>query len=174
MTKIVGLGFSKLVESWGLGSVPFGDHAAPCQVTMYVSACIRNQSTITQKPYGERAHFCVPVSVNPPRLWCVYTYGYTYTRNNIASSTTIELDNMAEDEEEEGLNVPLIDDRHLAHDDGRDNGVSHHENGTSSLNAFIWALTFTAGISGLLFGYECVAPFPFQVLCLHNTKRNRS
>lgn len=115
-----------------------------------------------RNPYGERAHFCVPVSVNPPRLWCVYTYGYTYTRNNIAFSTTIELDNMTEDEEEEGLNAPLIDDRHLAHDDGRDNGVSHRENGTSSLNAFIWALTFTAGISGLLFGYECVGAPPFS------------
>lgn len=85
---------------------------------------------------------------------------------------------MAEDEEGEGLDAPLlIDDRHPAHDeneeddndDGGENGVSHHENRTSSLNAFIWTLTFTAGISGLLFGYECVRPFSlspplFQVL----------
>ena len=79
---------------------------------------------------------------------------------------------MAEEEGGEGLDAPLlIDDRRLAHgdndddnededDDGGDNGVSHHENRTSSLNAFIWTLTFTAGISGLLFGYECVRPFP--------------
>lgn len=69
---------------------------------------------------------------------------------------------MAEDEGEEGLNAPLIDDRPFSHDDvdGGDNnkGVSRHENGASSLNAFLWALTFTAGISGLLFGYECVRP----------------
>lgn len=80
---------------------------------------------------------------------------------------------MAEEEGGEGLDAPLIDDRRLAHDDdgddnnededddGGDNGVSHHENRTSSLNAFVWTLTFTAGISGLLFGYECV---PFSPL----------
>lgn len=72
---------------------------------------------------------------------------------------------MADDEEEEGLNAPLIDDRHLSHNDDDDNNhVSQHENGTSSLNAFIWALTFTAGISGLLFGYECVR-LPFSTFC---------
>lgn len=94
---------------------------------------------------------------------------------------------MAEDEEGEGLDAALlIDDRNPAHgededddDDGGDNGVSHHENRTSSLNAFIWTLTFTAGISGLLFGYECVRPFPsplpsFKSSFFHKTKnRNR-
>lgn len=85
------------------------------------------------------------------------------------------------------MDAPLIDDRRLAHDDddgddnnededddGGDNGVSHHENRTSSLNAFVWTLTFTAGISGLLFGYECVRPFPsplnFKSSFLHKTK----
>lgn len=68
---------------------------------------------------------------------------------------------MAEDEGEEGLNAPLIDDRPFSHDDDDDDGdnnkgVSRHENSAGSLNAFLWALTFTAGISGLLFGYECV------------------
>lgn len=100
---------------------------------------------------------------------------------------------MAEEEGGEGLDAPLlIDDRHLAHDDddddgddnededddGVDNGVSHHENRTSSLNAFIWTLTFTAGISGLLFGYECVRLFPSPLnfkssFCAQNKKRNR-
>lgn len=81
---------------------------------------------------------------------------------------------MAEDEEVESLNAPLIDDRPVSHndddddDDGDDNNnsVSRHENGASSLNAFIWALTFTAGISGLLFGYECVAPSLSVLSCL--------
>lgn len=87
------------------------------------------------------------------------------------------------------MDAPLIDDRRLAHDDddgdgddnnededddGGDNGVSHHENRTSSLNAFVWTLTFTAGISGLLFGYECVRLFPSPINCkssfLHRTK----
>lgn len=84
---------------------------------------------------------------------------------------------MAEEEGGEGLDAPLIDDRRLAHDeddDGGDNGVSHHENRTSSLNAFVWTLTFTAGISGLLFGYECVrlfpSPFNFKSSVLHKTK----
>ncbi len=29
-----------------------------------------------------------------------------------------------------------------------------HENDPTSPSAFVWALTFSAGISGLLFGYE--------------------
>lgn len=65
---------------------------------------------------------------------------------------------MADDEEGEGLNAPLIDDRPVSHDGDGDNNVSRHEKSASSLNTFIWALTFTAGISGLLFGYECVRP----------------
>lgn len=63
---------------------------------------------------------------------------------------------MAEDEEGEGLNIPLIDDRLVSHDD--DDGDNNHEYSASSLNLFIWKLTFTAGISGLLFGYEFVRP----------------
>lgn len=79
-----------------------------------------------------------------------------YLRINITLPATIELGNMAEDEEGEGLNLPLIDDRLVSHDD--DDGDNNHEYSVSSLNLFIWKLTFTAGISGLLFGYEFVRP----------------
>lgn len=65
---------------------------------------------------------------------------------------------MAEDEDGEGLNIPLIDDRLVSLDDD-DDGDNNHEYDASSLNLFIWKLTFTAGISGLLFGYEFARPF---------------
>lgn len=66
---------------------------------------------------------------------------------------------MAEDGEGEGLNAPLIEDRTVSHDDDDDDDNDSNNNqeyGASSLNLFIWTLTFTAGISGLLFGYEFV------------------
>lgn len=72
---------------------------------------------------------------------------------------------MAEEEEGEGLNIPLIDDRPVSHHDDGDN---NHEYGASSLNLFIWTLTFTAGISGLLFGYEFVRPSLSVLLLLGN------
>lgn len=75
---------------------------------------------------------------------------------------------MAEDEEGEGLNAPLIDDRPVSHADDGDN---NHEYGASSLNAFIWTLTFTAGISGLLFGYEFERP-PFESSLLKKKKKS--
>lgn len=67
---------------------------------------------------------------------------------------------MAEDEDGEGasLNAPLIDDRPVSHDDDDDDGDNNQEYGASSLNLFISTLTLTAGISGLLFGYEFVRP----------------
>lgn len=76
---------------------------------------------------------------------------------------------MAEDEEREGLNAPLMNDRPVSHDDDDDDGDNNHEHGASSLNAFIWTLTFTAGISGLLFGYEFERP-PFESSLLKKKK----
>ena len=54
---------------------------------------------------------------------------------------------------DDGAHAPLIgDDEHELSDHAHD-GFST-ESDTTSPNAFIWALTFTAGISGLLFGYD--------------------
>lgn len=52
------------------------------------------------------------------------------------------------------VNAPLM--HHNDEDAALDNREGPHlqENELKSLSAFIWALTFTAGISGLLFGYE--------------------
>lgn len=56
--------------------------------------------------------------------------------------------------DDEAVNAPLM------HHDDEDGAPSQparqhsRENELKSLSAFIWALTFTAGISGLLFGYE--------------------
>lgn len=55
---------------------------------------------------------------------------------------------------DEAVNAPLM------YRNDEDGALSQHErphlqeNELKSLSAFIWALTFTAGISGLLFGYE--------------------
>lgn len=67
---------------------------------------------------------------------------------------------MAEDED--AANAPLIGTNNQAdpsdpwvpqvHDE-RTNALSREQDLTSP-NAFIWSLTFAAGISGLLFGYE--------------------
>lgn len=54
---------------------------------------------------------------------------------------------------DDGAQAPLIgDDEHGLSDHAQD-GLST-ESDTTSPNAFIWALTFAAGISGLLFGYD--------------------
>lgn len=57
--------------------------------------------------------------------------------------------------DEEAANAPLMqEDENEAPDYCE---VSHsQESELTSPSAFIWALTFTAGISGLLFGYEYV------------------
>ena len=67
---------------------------------------------------------------------------------------------MAEDED--AANAPLIGSNnqndqsdswvHEVHDE-RENTLSQ-EQALTSPSTFIWALTFAAGISGLLFGYE--------------------
>ena len=57
---------------------------------------------------------------------------------------------------DDGAHAPLI-----GVEDDNNNACSHHtqddeprESDTISSNAFIWSLSFTAGISGLLFGYD--------------------
>ena len=60
---------------------------------------------------------------------------------------------MAEEGEEETATAPLIEDLRCdgpALDEGQ-----ARESDLATPNRFIWALTWTAGISGLLFGYEC-------------------
>lgn len=61
---------------------------------------------------------------------------------------------MADGEEDEAVIAPLIQDLRgdgaAALEDPRP-----QESDLSRPNRFIWALTLTAGISGLLFGYEC-------------------
>lgn len=64
------------------------------------------------------------------------------------------------DDEEEAVVAPLI------HSEAQENLVGEsypHEGDSTILNAFIWTLTLTACISGLLFGYE-------SVLCNRNTQ----
>ncbi len=56
---------------------------------------------------------------------------------------------MAVVDEEETVNSPLIPEERAFHD-----YAQPLESGLTSPNAFIWALSFTAGISGILFGYE--------------------
>ena len=66
--------------------------------------------------------------------------------------TSYELSNMAD--EDEDANAPLItgDDRPtIINSNG---SIPSQESKNTSPSAFIWALTFAAGISGLLFGYE--------------------
>lgn len=52
-----------------------------------------------------------------------------------------------DNEEEEAVNAPLMRDGRAYLDDSQESDVT-------SSNIFIWALTFAAAISGLLFGYE--------------------
>lgn len=61
---------------------------------------------------------------------------------------------MADGEEDEAVIAPLIQD--LRYDTATLEAPHRHESDLLRPNRFIWALTLTAGISGLLFGYECV------------------
>ena len=69
-----------------------------------------------------------------------------------AAGTSYELSTMAD--EDEDANAPLItgDDRPTINNDN--GSIPLQESKNTSPTAFIWALTFAAGISGLLFGYE--------------------
>lgn len=74
--------------------------------------------------------------------------------------TSFELSNMTGDDNDKDANAPLI--RHDDDDDDEFPPIPHRSGGTTSSlqssstspTAFIWALTFAAGISGILFGYE--------------------
>lgn len=61
---------------------------------------------------------------------------------------------MADGEEEDAVVAPLIQDLRCATATPEDPDLQ--ESDLSRPNQFIWALTLIAGISGLLFGYECV------------------
>lgn len=63
---------------------------------------------------------------------------------------------MADEEEDEAVIAPLIQD--LRCGTATFEAPHLHESDLSRPNRFIWALTLTAGISGLLFGYESVVP----------------
>lgn len=60
---------------------------------------------------------------------------------------------MADADEDEAAIAPLIQD--LRCDGTALENPPPRESDLSRPNRFIWALTLTAGISGLLFGYEC-------------------
>ena len=61
---------------------------------------------------------------------------------------------MVDGEEDEAVIAPLIQD--LRCDAATLEDPHLHEKDLSRPNRFIWLLTLTAGISGLLFGYEYV------------------
>lgn len=76
----------------------------------------------------------------------------------ITADLDIELVRMADGEEEEAVIAPLIAGQRCDRD-----AIFRpppQESDLSSPNRFIWALTLTAGISGLLFGYECEKILP--------------
>lgn len=60
---------------------------------------------------------------------------------------------MIDGEEDDAVIAPLIQD--LRCDAATLDDPPLQESDLSTPNRFIWALTLTAGISGLLFGYEC-------------------
>lgn len=59
------------------------------------------------------------------------------------------------DDEEEAVIAPLINHENQVNSGGE---YQTQESDSTSPSAFVWALTLTACISGLLFGYECVSP----------------
>lgn len=61
--------------------------------------------------------------------------------------------------DDEAANAPLMhyDDEYEV--PRRRERIFSQEDDATSPSAFVWALTFAAGISGLLFGYECDHPF---------------
>lgn len=74
-----------------------------------------------------------------------YEYEFSAT-----AGPAIELLAMATDNEEEAVIAPLMRDRRPSLDESQESDVT-------SSSVFIWALTFAAAISGLLFGYEYVS-----------------
>ncbi|KAK0514592.1 hypothetical protein JMJ35_003209 [Cladonia borealis] len=69
-----------------------------------------------------------------------------------AAETSYELSTMAD--EDEDANAPLITDGDRPITINNNGSIPLQESNNTSPTAFIWALTFAAGISGLLFGYD--------------------
>ena len=67
-----------------------------------------------------------------------------------------ELSTMSQDDDT-GAGAPLLQNNNRAHEN-EDNDDDTLDLESSSGNLFIYALTLSAGISGLLFGYEYVPP----------------
>lgn len=57
-------------------------------------------------------------------------------------------------DEDEDANAPLITRHDRPTITNQNGSIPSQESRNTSPSAFIWALTFAAGISGLLFGYE--------------------
>ena len=81
---------------------------------------------------------------------------------NTAAEISYELSTMAD--EDEDANAPLITDGDRPITTNNDGSIPSQESNNTSPSAFIWALTFAAGISGLLFGYESAYTLP-PILC---------
>lgn len=71
--------------------------------------------------------------------------------------------NPGDENDQSASNAPLLPSDHTAHHSSHDLNISDanvdFERGYSG-GWFIWVLTFSAGISGLLFGYEYVEISP--------------
>jgi hypothetical protein len=85
----------------------------------------------------------------------------------------IELPTMLPDDDTDA-GVPLIQNNHGAHEnEDIDDDTLDQE--SSSGNLFVYALTFSAGISGLLFGYEYVPPLStYTFLLMKALEQHRS
>jgi SP family myo-inositol transporter-like MFS transporter 13 len=62
---------------------------------------------------------------------------------------------------------PLIADRPAVPRNDREDGHDEDESALVRPGRFIWVLTFCAGVSGLLFGYEYVLPFLLHQLYIN-------
>ena len=92
------------------------------------------------------------------------------SQGHISDDTGKELENMtgADEQDLSGPNAPLLASS-LTSPDHEDN--DHDERLSTELEYsggwFIWALTFSAGISGLLFGYEYARSIQRVMMRLH-------
>ena len=79
----------------------------------------------------------------------------------LATTTESDIELVEMVDQDSAANAPLMQGEEPM--DSREHDSSHYdarpssqENELTAPNAFVWALTFAAGISGLLFGYESV------------------
>lgn len=79
--------------------------------------------------------------------------GLDATALNPVAERSVELQDMAinHPDDRTAVEAPLLEESNINDDSDR---LLPSLESTSSGGAFIWALTFSAGISGLLFGYE--------------------